>query len=121
MTSVTVLKVAHRDPKSSKVTSLQCHSCIAFGQEEKVEAQGCDYCSRWNHPFHYDNIENHLHNQHFGQWALYQALESSSERASSFDDVPVVFKNSCMSHPSKTHLVHKTISVLINAKQSFSA
>ena len=25
------LKVAHRNPKSSKVTSLQCHDCIAFG------------------------------------------------------------------------------------------
>ena len=30
------LKVAHRDPKSSKVTGLHCHYCIAFGQEEKV-------------------------------------------------------------------------------------
>ncbi len=30
------LKVAHRDPKSLKVTGLQCHFCIAFGWEEKV-------------------------------------------------------------------------------------
>ena len=31
------LMVAHRDPKSSKVTGLQCRGCIAFGWEEKVE------------------------------------------------------------------------------------
>jgi len=30
------LKVVHRDPKSLKVTGLQCHFCIAFGREEKV-------------------------------------------------------------------------------------
>ena len=30
------LKVAHRDPKSSKVTGLQCRCCIAFSREEKV-------------------------------------------------------------------------------------
>jgi len=52
----------------------------------------------WSHPFHYDNIENHLRNQHSGQWALYQALESSFERASFFDDVLVAFKNSIKAH-----------------------
>jgi hypothetical protein len=30
------LKVAHCDPKSSKVIGLQCRFCIAFGREEKV-------------------------------------------------------------------------------------
>ena len=30
------LKVAHRDPKSLKVTGLQCRGCIALGWEEKV-------------------------------------------------------------------------------------
>ncbi len=30
------LKVAYRDPKSLKVTGLQCHFCTAFGREEKV-------------------------------------------------------------------------------------
>ena len=75
----------------------------------------------WSHPFRYDNIENHLGNHHFGQWALYQALKSSFEHASFFDDVPVVFKNSCKSHASKTNLVHKAGPTLINANQSFYA
>jgi len=30
------LKVAHHDPKSSKVTNLECRGCIAFGRKEKV-------------------------------------------------------------------------------------
>jgi hypothetical protein len=87
------LKVAHRDPKSSKVTGLQCRGCIAFGQEEKVgsKRKATTTVQGWNHPFHYDNIENHLRNQLSSQWALYQALKSSSKRASFFDDVPVVF------------------------------
>ena len=115
------LKVAHRDPKSSKVTGLQCRSCIAFGREEKIGSKhkAATTVQGWSHPFHYDNIENHLHNQHSGQWALYQALESSFESASFFDNVPVVFKNSCMSHTCKTNLVHKAVPTLINANQSF--
>ncbi|CAK9237624.1 unnamed protein product [Sphagnum troendelagicum] len=46
----------------------------------------------------YDNIENHLRNQHSGQWAVYQALESSFERTSFFNDVSVAFKNSIKAH-----------------------
>ncbi|KAH9560589.1 hypothetical protein CY35_06G113300 [Sphagnum magellanicum] len=94
------LKVAHRDPKSSKVISLQCRFCIAFGREEKVgsKCKAATTVQGWSHPFRYDNIENHLCNQHSGQWALYQALESSSERASFFNDVPVAFKNSIKAH-----------------------
>ncbi len=90
------LKVAYRDPKSSKVTGLQCCFCIAFGREEKVglKCKATTTVQGWSHSFRYDNFENHLRNQHSGQWALYQALESSSERVSFFDDVPVVFKNS---------------------------
>jgi len=30
------LKVASRDPKTSKVLRLQCRFCITFGREEKV-------------------------------------------------------------------------------------
>jgi hypothetical protein len=52
----------------------------------------------WSHPSCYNNIENHFRNQHSGQWALYQALESSFERTSFFDDVPVTFKNSIKVH-----------------------
>ena len=67
------LKVAHRDPKLSKVTGLQCRGCIAFGREEKVglKPKVAIIVQEWSHPFHYDNIENHLRNQHCGQWALY--------------------------------------------------
>ncbi len=67
------LKVAYRDPKSSKVTGLQCRFCIAFGQEEKVglKRKAATIVQGWSHPFRYDNIENHLRNQHSGQWALY--------------------------------------------------
>jgi hypothetical protein len=118
------LKVAHRDPKlSMTVIGFQCRRCIAFGREEKVgsERKAMTIVQGWSHPFRYDNIENHLHNQHSGQWALYQALELSSKRASFFIDVPIVFKNSCMSHACKTNLVHKAIPTLINANQSFSA
>jgi len=94
------LKVAYRDPKSLKVIDLQCRFCIAFGWEEKVgsKRKAATTVQGWSHPFRYDNIENHLHNQHSGQWALYQALESSSEHASFFDDIPVVFKNSIKAH-----------------------
>ncbi len=100
------LKVAYRDPKSSKVTGLQCRFCIAFGREEKVgsKRKAATTVQGWSHPFRSDNIENHLHNQHFGQWALYQALESSSKRVSFFDDVPVAFKNSIKAHFSSSSL-----------------
>jgi hypothetical protein len=66
------LKVAHRDPKSSKVTSLHCRGCIAFGQEEKVglKCKAATTVQGWIHRFRYDNIENRLCNQHSGQWAL---------------------------------------------------
>ncbi len=94
------LKVAHRDPKSSKVIGLQCRFCIAFGREEKVgsKRKAATTVQGWNHPFRYDNIENHLCNQYSGQWVLYQALESSFECASFFNDVPVAFKNSIKAH-----------------------
>jgi hypothetical protein len=87
-----VLRLRIVTPKSSKVTGLRCHDCIAFGREEKVVTT----VHGWSHPFQYDNIENHLRNQHSHHWGIYQALKSSYERASFFDDVPVVFKNSCM-------------------------
>jgi hypothetical protein len=94
------LKVAHRDPKSSKVIGLQCHFYIAFGWEEKVgsKCKTATTVQGWSHPFRYDNIENHLRNQHSSQWALYQALESSSKRTSFFNDIPVAFKNSIKVH-----------------------
>ncbi len=94
------LKVAHRDPKSSKVIGLQCRFCIAFGREEKVgsKRKAATTVQGWSHPFRYDNIENHLCNQHSGQWVLYQGLESSSKRASFFNDVAVAFKNSIKVH-----------------------
>ncbi len=94
------LKVVHRDPKSLKVTGLQCRFCIAFGWEEKVGSRhkAATTVQGWSHPFRYNNIGNHLRNQHSGQWALYQAHESFSERASFFDDVPVAFKNSIKTH-----------------------
>ena len=43
-----------------------------------------------------------------------------SKRASFFDDVPVVFKNTCRSHACKTILVRRAVPTLINANQSFS-
>jgi hypothetical protein len=94
------LKVAHRDPKSSKVIGLQCRFCIAFGREEKVgsKRKAVTTVQGWSHPFRYDNIENHLRNQHSGQWAIYQACESSSECTSFFNDVLVMFKNSIKVH-----------------------
>ena len=117
------LKVVHRDPKSSKVTGLQCRSCIAFGLEEKVglERKVATTVQGWSHPFLYNNIESRLCNQHFGQWAHYQVLESSFERASFFDDVSVVFKNSWRSHAGKTNLVLKAVPTMINTNQSFFA
>jgi len=76
------LKVAHCDPKSSKVIGLQCCFYIAFGREEKVgsKRKAATTVQGWSYPFRYDNIENHLRNQHSSQWAIYQALESSSKR-----------------------------------------
>ncbi len=106
------LKVAYCDPKSSKVTGLECRFCIAFGREEKVGSKRkvATTVQGWSHPFHYDNIENHLHNQHSDQWALYQAFESSSKRASLFDDVLVTFKNSIKAHfPSSSLGVERQI------------
>ncbi|CAK9202578.1 unnamed protein product [Sphagnum troendelagicum] len=94
------LKVVHRDPKLSKVIGLQCHFCIAFGRKEKVgsKRKAATTVQGWSYPFRYDNIENLLRNQHSGQWAVYQALESSSERTSFFNDVSVAFKNSIKAH-----------------------
>ena len=67
------LKVAHRDPKLSKVIGLQCRGCIAFGQEENVgsKRKATTTIQEWSHPFRYDKIESHLRNQHYGQWVLY--------------------------------------------------
>jgi hypothetical protein len=58
------LKVAYHDPKSSKVTGLQCSFCIAFGLEEKVgsKRKAAITVQGWSHPFRYDNIENYLRN-----------------------------------------------------------
>ncbi len=94
------LKVAHHDPKSSKVIGVQCRFCIAFGREEKVGSKRkvATIVQGWSHPFRYDNIENYFRNQHSSQWAVYQALESSSERTSFFNDIPVAFKNSIKAH-----------------------
>jgi len=106
------LKVAHRDPKSSKVLGLQCHFCIAFGREEKVGSKRkvATTVQGWSHPFRYDNIENHLRNQHSSQWVVYQALESSSEHTSFFNDIPVAFKNSIKAHfPSSSLGVERQI------------
>ena len=66
------LEVMHRDPKSSKVTGLQCRFCIAFGGEEKVgwKCKAATTLQGWSHPFRYDDIENHLRNYHSGEWAL---------------------------------------------------
>jgi hypothetical protein len=36
------LEVAHHDPKSSKVTGLECRDCIAFGRKEKVGSKRKD-------------------------------------------------------------------------------
>ena len=50
------LKVAHHDPKSSKVTGLQCRGCIAFGREEKVgsKRKAATSFQGWRHPFYYE-------------------------------------------------------------------
>jgi hypothetical protein len=45
--------------------------CIWLGGEGWVEAQAAIIVQGWIHPFRYDNIENHLCNQHYGQWALH--------------------------------------------------
>ena len=47
------LKVVHRDPKSSKVTGLQCHGYIAFDREEKVgsKRKATKIVQGWSHPF----------------------------------------------------------------------
>jgi hypothetical protein len=94
------LKVVYCDSKSSKVTGLPCRFYIAIGREEKVglKHKAVTTVQGWSHPFCYNNIENHFCNQHSGQWALYQALESSSEHVSFFDDVSVTFKNSIKMH-----------------------
>ncbi len=82
------------------MTGLQCRFCLAFGREEKVgsKRKATTTVQGWSHPFCYYNIENHLRNQHSGQWALYQILELSSEHTSFSDDVPVMFKNSIKAH-----------------------
>jgi hypothetical protein len=58
------LKVAYRDPKLSKMTDFQCRFYIAFGRVEKVgsKCKATTTVQGWSHPFHYDNIENHLCN-----------------------------------------------------------
>jgi hypothetical protein len=57
------LKVASRDPKTSKVLRLQCRFCITFGWEEKVGSKRklTTIVQGWSTPFRYDNIENHMH------------------------------------------------------------
>lgn len=56
------LKVASRDPKTSKVLGLQCRFCITFGREEKIKSKRklTSTIQGWSTPFRYDNIENHM-------------------------------------------------------------
>jgi hypothetical protein len=79
-----------------RVTRLQCRFCIAFGREEKVGAkrQASIAVQGWMRPFRYDNIENHVSNQHPTKWGEYKQLDSIVERQAFFDDVPVAFRNS---------------------------
>ncbi|KAH9554008.1 hypothetical protein CY35_08G042000 [Sphagnum magellanicum] len=79
------LKVASRDPKTSKVFRLQCHFCIAFGREEKVGSKQklTTTVQGWSTPFCYDNIENHMRTQHPTQWAQYAAIKSDNEHDNS--------------------------------------
>jgi hypothetical protein len=74
--------VTFRDPKTSKVIGLQCHFCIAFGQEEKVDSKhkAMTKMQGWFAPFCYNNIENHMHTQHRTKWLEYNAIHSTSKR-----------------------------------------
>jgi hypothetical protein len=94
------LKVASRDPKTSKVFGLQCRFCIAFGREEKVgsKQKPTTTVQGWSTPFRYNNIENHMRTQHPTQWAQYVAIKSDNEHDQFFVDVSVAFKNSIKAH-----------------------
>jgi hypothetical protein len=100
------LKVASRDPKTSKVLGLQCHFYITFGWEEKVgsKRKPTTTVQGWSTPFRYDNIENHMRTQHPTQWAQYVAIKSDNERDQIFTDVLVAFKNSIKAHFSSSSL-----------------
>jgi hypothetical protein len=94
------LKVACRDPKTSKVLGLQCHFYITFGWEEKVgsKRKPTTTVQGWSTPFRYNNIENHMRTQHPTQWGQYAAIKSNNERDQFFVDVLIAFKNSIKAH-----------------------
>jgi len=68
-------------PKNSKVIGLQCHFCITFNQEEKVDSKHkvMTKMQGWSAPSHYDNIENHMLTQHRMKWLEYDVIHSNYE------------------------------------------
>ena len=99
MTSIMVLRLRIVTPSRWKRLSFNALSALhlvgrrTLGRNARLQ----NTIQGWSHPFRYNNIENHLRNQHNCQWALYQALESSYERVAFFN-VPVLFKNSIKAH-----------------------
>jgi hypothetical protein len=92
--------VSSRGPKTSKVIGLQCHFCITFSQEEKVDSKhkATTKMQGWSAPSHYDNIENHMLTQHQTKWLEYDVIHSNYEHNQFFTNVPIIFKNSIKAH-----------------------
>jgi hypothetical protein len=108
------LKVASRDPKTSKVLGFQCRLYIAFGREEKVgsKRKPTTTVQRWLTPFPYDNIENHMHTQHPTEWAQYVAIKSDNER-DQFSSTFLLLSRIPSKHISRHHWVLSARSFLI--------
>ena len=95
------LQITSRDAASSKVTSVVCLFCTAFGREANVGAkrkrsQKPKYWSTGS--FRVDNYLSHMRSQHASKWTEYQLLNSIDDRLAFFESMEVPFVNTLHAH-----------------------
>ena len=109
------LKVAHRDPKSSKVTARGALHLVGrrrLGRSARLRLLFKDGAIPSVTIILRIIFATILVN------GLYTGLSNPLVSALHFfDDVPVVFNNLCRSHAGRTYLVHKAVLALMNANQ----
>ena len=91
------LLISQRDAGTSKVVSVSCRFCIAFGRECKVgpKRNTTSNLKTFGPVFRPENYRIHLNSEHSTKWEAYCAL-SPELKGSYFDGIP--FTNTIISH-----------------------
>ena len=107
------LKITARDKSTGKVSSVCCHLCTTFGQEENVGGKRkCTSNVKYFSTFRSENYRRHHESAHKTKWEEYQKLDSQEDREKFFEDADVPFVNTLHAHKDQD-LDH--IRVLVNA------